>query len=46
MREGRDKRSKARNAPRREAAPKQNRYLAAQTRKFLGRHYAAKYRVR
>jgi hypothetical protein len=30
----------------RDLATKQNRQLPAQTRKILGRHYAAKYRVR
>lgn len=46
MREGRTKITKVPHAPRREFAPKQNRQLPAQTRKMLGRHYAARYRVR
>ena len=41
-------RQKSAKLPRfkREFATKPNRELAAQTRKILGRHYAAKYRVR
>jgi hypothetical protein len=46
MREGRTKIAKIPRASRREFATKQNRQLPTQTRKMLGRHYAAKYRVR
>jgi hypothetical protein len=44
MRQRRTKTAKPRS--RREFAGKPNRELAAQTRKILRRHYAAKYRVR
>jgi hypothetical protein len=42
----RKKIAKVPRAPLREPGTKQNRQLSVQTRKILGRHYAAKYRVR
>jgi hypothetical protein len=46
MRERRNNIGKAPAPSRRGLAAKHNRQLPAQTRKILGRHYAAKYRVR